>query len=97
MAGGSVLRGRPFRSHQPETAQPIVGFLARRIQSRRVFLVALAPSLGQARRRLGFEQGLRGADVAGPGQGKDRPLLDPALGFHAERLPESSVTLDRIK
>jgi hypothetical protein len=82
MAGGSVLRGRPFRSHQPDTAQPIVGFL---------------PSLGQARRRLGFQQGLRGADVTGSGQREDRPRPDPALGFHAERLPESGVTPDRIK
>ncbi len=96
MARGSVLRGRAFGSHQPETPQPIVGFLARRVQPRGVLPVALAPSLGQTRRRFGFEQGLRGADVTGSGQGEDRPRLDPAFGFHAERLPEAGVTPDRI-
>src|SRR3984893_16951481 len=40
MAGGSVLRGRPFRSHQPEAPQPFVGFLARRVQAAHGVLVA---------------------------------------------------------
>src|SRR5437879_4299002 len=56
MAGGSVLRGRPFRSQQPESPQPFVEFLACRVQARRIFLVALALGLREARRRLGDSQ-----------------------------------------
>ena len=86
MAGGSVLRGRPFRSHQPEAPQPFVGFLARRIQSRRVVLVAFPFALRQARGRLGVSQRLRGPDVAGPWQGEDGSWLAPALHLHGHRL-----------
>src|ERR1700694_729264 len=86
MAGGSVLRGRPFRSHQPEAPQPVVSFLARRVQSRRVVLVAFPFALRQARGRLGGSQRLRGPDVAGPWQGEDGSWLTPALHLHGHRL-----------
>ena len=86
MAAGSVLRGRPFRSHQPESPEPFVGFLAGRVQPRRVFPVAFALALWQAGRRLGVSQRLRGADVTGPGQGEDRPRRTPALHLHGHRL-----------
>src|ERR1700681_2845693 len=79
MAGGSVLRGRALRSHQPQSPQPVVDFLTRGVQARRIFLIALPLALRQARRRLRLEQDLRGADVARPGQGEDRPRLPAAL------------------
>jgi hypothetical protein len=96
MAGGSVLRGRPFRSHQPKSPQSFVGCLAGRVQARRVLLVAFAFALRQARRWLGFSQRLRGADVPGPGKREDRPSLAPALRLHRNRLPEPGVTPGRI-
>src|ERR1700726_795113 len=85
MAGGSVLRGRALRSHQPESPQPVIGFLSRGVQARRVFLVAFPLALRQARRRLRFEQDLRGADVPRPRQREDRPWLPPALRLHREQ------------
>ena len=88
MAGGSVLRGRPFRSHQAESPQPLVGFLSRRVQPRRIFLVGFAFALRQARGWLGISQRIRGANVAGPRQLKDRPRRALALHLHGERLPE---------
>src|SRR5258708_868360 len=96
MAGGSVLRGRSFRPQEPESTQPFVDFLARRVQPRRVFHVAFPLALRQAGRGLRVSQRLRGADVTGPRQGEHRPRRTPALHLHGHRLPQAGVTPVRI-